>query len=242
MSNNDNEILLALTKKATMGDMLGMIVHQWKQPLSMISILSTNMDLQLELNNFNQDKFLTYNKQIKEQIDYMSEIIDDFKNFFSEDRVKNTVNIKTCIEKAIKFTKIALEKSDINFIVDISSEYFNILAYNNDVCQILIILITNAKEKLSKLSIQNKTIILSLFEKDSNLIISVSDNGGHIDENIIHSIFDENFTTKIDKAGNGLGLYIAKKITTEHLHGEIFVQNENDKSKVSFILSIPKDL
>lgn len=239
---NDNEFSI-LSNKALFGDMLSMIVHQWKQPLSVLSILSTNMDLQLEIDNFDKEKFLFWNQQIQEQIQYMNETIDDFKDFSNSKKEKQQVNLQNCIERASKFTKIPLAKNDIVLEIYYNTKNLELLAFHNDISQILIILISNAKDKLSILPLESKNIIIEVSEDETNLIITVSDNGTFIDESIITNIFQKSFTTKENKEGNGLGLYIANKIITEHLNGKIYVKNLYNKEQVEnvrFYLVIPK--
>jgi len=236
---HEESAILSLTKKATMGDMLSMILHQWKQPLSIISILNTSMDFQLECDKFDKERFLAYNTKIKEQIDYMSETMYDFKDFLLEDKEKRIINIKTCIERAIKFTTIALKKNEIEYTMNYHTLKSEIWGFNNDISQILIIFILNAKDKLSLLSIDTKKITIDVEEDNENLLICVKDNGGLIDEAILDMIFDESFTTKDEKNGNGLGLYIARRIAKERLNGQIFVENNEEENSVIFTLSIP---
>jgi signal transduction histidine kinase len=239
MPNEEDAIFLTLAKKATLGDMLSMIVHQWKQPLSVISVLNTGMDLQLELGNFDKEKFLAYNTKIKEQIDYMSETIDDFRNFLSEDTKKNILDVRTCIKKALKFTAIALIQNDIIFEVNFHTDKCEVFGFNNDITQILIVFISNAKDKFSLGNIENKKITIDVNENDTDLLISVTDNGGVIDENIVNEILTEHFTTKKEHSGNGIGLFIARKIATEHLNAKLLVKNSNEQNSVIFTLSIP---
>jgi len=239
---NDEEFSI-LSNKALLGDMLSMIVHQWKQPLSVLSILSTNMEFQLEIDNFDNEKFLFWNNQIREQVEYMSETIDDFKDFSNSKKEKQQVNVQNCIERASRFTNIPLAKNDITLETYYNAKNLQILAFHNDICQILIILISNAKDKLSLLFLESKKIIIEASEDETNLIITVSDNGTFIDESIINNIFQKSFTTQENKEGSGLGLYIANKIITEHLNGKIYVENLYNKEQIEnvrFYLVIPK--
>ncbi|MDX9742941.1 MAG: HAMP domain-containing sensor histidine kinase [Arcobacteraceae bacterium] len=235
---NDDDFAI-LSSKALLGDMLSMIVHQWKQPLSIINILSTNMDFQLEMNNFDKERFLTWNKQLQEQIQYMSETIDDFRDFSDIKKEKNRINVQNCIQRAIRFTNIILTKNEISLEVYYHTKDLEILAFHNDICQILIILISNAKDKFLLLDLESKKIIIEVSENDLGLLITVKDNGGIINEEILKNIFQENFTTKEDKRGNGLGLFIANKIIKEHLDGKIWVENLCDENSVRFCLLVP---
>jgi signal transduction histidine kinase len=238
---NDEEFSI-LSNKALLGDMLSIIVHQWKQPLSVLSILSTNMDLQLEIDNFDKERFIFWNQQIQEQIQYMSETIDDFRDFSNSKKEKQQINLKNCIERASRFTKIPLAKNDITLEIYYHATNLQVLAFHNDICQILIILISNAKDKLSLLPLEPKKIVIEVSEDEANFTITVSDNGSFIDETIMQNIFQKNFTTKENKVGNGLGLFIAKRIITEHLNGKINVKNLYNEGQVRFYLIIPKQI
>lgn len=236
----NNEDFATLSSKALLGDMLSMIVHQWKQPLSVINILSTNMDFQLEIDNFDKEKFLTWNKQLQEQIRYMNETIDDFRDFLDTKKEKNKINVTHCIERAKRFTNIILIKNEITLEVYYHTTNLEILAFHNDICQILMILISNAKDKFVLLELESKKITIEVSENNEGLLVTVKDNGGVINEEILESIFQENFTTKEEKRGNGLGLFIASKIIKEHLQGKIWVENLYDENSVQFCLLIPK--
>jgi len=235
---NDDDFAI-LSSKALLGDMLSMIVHQWKQPLSIINILSTNMDFQLEMDNFDKERFLTWNKQLQEQIKYMSETIDDFRDFSGTKKEKNRINVTNCIERAIRFTNIILIKNEISLEVYYHTKNLEILAFHNDICQILIILISNAKDKFLLVDLESKKITIEVSENDLGLLIAVKDNGGVIDQEILTNIFQENFTTKEDKKGNGLGLFIASKIIKDHLQGKIWVENLYTENSVQFCLLVP---
>jgi len=198
------------------------------------------MDFQLEMDNFDKEKFLTWNKQLQEQIRYMNETIDDFRDFSDSKKEKNNINVKNCIERAIRFTNIILIKNEITLDVYYHTANLEILAFHNDICQILIILISNAKDKFLPSELEAKKISIDVSEDKLGLLITVKDNGGVIDKEILENIFQENFTTKEEKRGNGLGLFIASKIIKEHLQGKIWVENLYDESSVRFCLLIPK--
>jgi C4-dicarboxylate-specific signal transduction histidine kinase len=168
----------------------------------------------------------------------MSETIDDFRDFSGTKKEKNRINVTNCIERAIRFTNIILIKNEISLEVCYHTTNLEILAFHNDICQILIILISNAKDKFLLVDLESKKITIEVSENDLGLLIAVKDNGGVIDEEILTNIFQENFTTKEDKKGNGLGLFIASKIIKDHLQGKIWVENLYAENSVQFCLLI----
>jgi len=242
LEKKQEALLLLQAKKAAMGEMVSMITHQWKQPLSFISILNTGMDFQLSLDQFDKEKFLEYNTQIKEQIDYMSETIDDFKEYFSPKKEKKIFNAKDCVTRAIKFTQASLKKNNITLEVSyLDDGDYTILSFNHDVCQVLMNIINNAKDQFISLNNEemDKKISLCIFHDSKNIIFELKNNGGVIPEEILEFIFQSNFTTKEDFGGSGIGLYIVEKIITEHLEGSIEVINIKEENSVLFKIKIP---
>ncbi len=234
-------LILAQAKKAAMGEMVSMITHQWKQPLSVISILNTTMDFSLKEGDFDKENFLNYNIQIKEQIDYMAETIDDFKDYFKDDHIKQIVNVQNCIDKAIKFTSAALKKHDIKLQLNyLDDGDYRILAFRNDVCQTLMNIINNAKDALSEIKDQRvKKISLNVYHQDSKVVFKIENNGGMIPLEVLSSIFDQTYSTKLASGGSGIGLYIVEKIVKEHLGGTVEVSNIEEKDGVAFIIKVP---
>lgn len=234
-------MILAQAKKSAMGEMVSMITHQWKQPISVISILSTTMDLELESDMFDKEKFIHHTQQIKEQIDYMGETIDDFKEYFSDDKTRLTQNVKDCIERAKRFTASALETNNINLHINfIDDGDYNILSFRHDVCQVLMNIINNAKDEfLKKKLTYERNITIDIFHEDDDIVLSIKNNAGLIPDEIMELIFHPNFTTKKNLGGSGIGLYIVEKIVKEHLCGSITVQNIEYENSVVFTIRVP---
>lgn len=242
LEKKQEALLLAQAKKAAMGEMVSMITHQWKQPLSLISILNTSMEFQLDINEFDKEKFVHFNKQIKEQIDYMSETIDDFKEYFNPNRQKQISNVKDCVVRAIKFTEAALKKNSIVLEVIYLNDGadYTILSFSHDVCQVLMNIINNAKDELSKIHDDyEKKISLLIYHEQENIVFEIKNNGGVIADEVLEFIFQSNFTTKGEIGGSGIGLYIVEKIVKEHLDGSIKVQNIKEENSVLFTIKVP---
>jgi len=233
-------LILSQAKNAAMGEMLSMITHQWKQPLSLISVLSSNMEVELDLDRFDKEKFKKNIDNINNQIEYMVDTSNDFKSFFDQNTQKIELNIRNCIERSIKFTSASLKNNSIKLSVAYEKDIDYIACgYKNDICQVLMTIINNAKDILKNQD-GEKLIEIKVSQVENKTLITIKNNGALINDEIIEKIFMEHFTTKKDKSGNGLGLYIAKKIVTEHLDGNLFVQNLEDKSGVVFTIELPQ--
>jgi PAS domain S-box-containing protein len=236
-------ILLNSARNIAMGEMLSMITHQWKDPLAVISMSNSNLEYQAELHEtINLQELQNTTKIISSQIEYMNDTLDDFRDFYGEDRLKQKINTQDCVARAVKFTQAMLKFNNIKLNIEyIDSGSYTIVAYPHNVCQILMNIITNAKDQFIKTDINEKIIDLKIYHKDENIIFALKNNGGIIPENIIDDIFNKSFSTKSNDPGNGLGLYISKKIADEHLNGKLWVENIKEEESVVFYLQIPLD-
>lgn len=232
------EMLMAQAKNVAMGEMLSMITHQWKQPLSVVLTFATTLEYKAELEILEDGELQDTLEKIKEQVQYMDETVHNFKHFFDEVGAKTVLQINNCVDRAIKFTSAAIKKADINLEHRyIDEPTLAAYGYSNDVCQILMNIINNAKDELIHKD-GEKNISLSILNENDTIVIRVQNNGGHIPEECLESIFEKNFTTKGHEDGSGLGLYISQMIVKEHLKGELSVQNL-ESEKVEFTLKIP---
>ena len=228
--NNENqiksqeELLIQQSKLAAMGEMIANIAHQWRQPLSVISTLSTGIKLQKELNVSNDDYEKESLDMINENVQYLSKTIDDFKNFFRKDNIKTKVNTKVLLNKTLKLTDSRLKAKNILIIEEI--ELIEFLSYESEVIQVLINLINNSIDAFEDQIIKDKYIFIEVKVIDENIEIILKDNAGGIPINIINRIFEPYFTTKGEKQGTGIGLYMCNEIITKHLNGKISSYNE----------------
>lgn len=234
-------MILSQSKSAAMGEMLEMITHQWKQPLAVIGATNSLMTAEISFDEYDKEKFSGYLSDINEQLQYMTETADDFKSFLDENKKGVQLNVKNCISRAIRFTSGSLRNSDIKIDLKFENDEdeYTSFGFKNDICQILITIINNAKDALINKK-ENKRIDISIYKKNSNIILAIKNNGGIINENIISSIFNQSFTTKTEKNGSGLGLYIARKIACDHLNGDIYIKNLEKEDAVVFYLEVPQ--
>jgi len=236
-------ILAQQSKMAAMGEMLENIAHQWRQPLSVISTASTGLQLQLEFNKNIPDELLKESVvSINEQAQYLSRTIDDFRNFFHQNKEKAKFNIKNPIEKALYLTSSRIKKHDINIVKNI--EETTITTLENELIQVFLNIFNNAIDVLGEKNYKKYIFITTKVFKNE-LRIYIKDNAEGIPKRIINRIFEPYFTTKHKSQGTGIGLYMSNEIVSKHLSGELKVHNviynyeESNLKGAQFIITIP---
>ncbi|MGB5791862.1 sensor histidine kinase [Poseidonibacter sp.] len=216
-------ILFQQAKMASMGEMIENIAHQWRQPLSNISSNATSLLVQKEMNVLEDDTLKNNLQSINKKAQYLSKTIDDFRNFFSSNKYKNTFSIKTSIEESLILLDSQFKNNDIVIIQDI--EAIEIKNYKNEFIQVIINILNNAKDVLVSKH-KDRFIFINAYKNDEKLVIKIKDSGGGINKDIAHKIFDPYFTTKHQGQGTGIGLYMSNEIITKHMNGTINFTNE----------------
>lgn len=220
---NDIEI----ERLATIGEMMGNISHQWKQPLNNIALLVLNIDNSFRKGSLTLEYLEDKVDAIEDTIDYMSQTIEDFSDYLNPNREKNRFYISDSVEKAMELTMPSLIRNQIDIIFYAEDEY-EFYGRKNELTQVLIILINNAKDALIKdKSNSNKIINIHLEKDEKQIKLSTHDNGLGIKAEIIENIFNPYFTTNEPSKGRGLGLYMAQKIIVDGFNGKIDVRNSN---------------
>ena len=216
-------LLIQQSKMAVMGEMIGNIAHQWKQPLSTISTISTGIKFQNEMNCLNDHDITLGMDNINGSDQYLSQTIDDFRNFFKPNKTKTNFNILDALENTIKLMGSLFKNNNIELIKNINNA--ELYGYYNELLQVLINILKNAKDELIKLDTNKRRIIfIDTYTDKSNLIIKIRDNANGIPSDIIEKIFDPYFTTKENDEGTGIGLYMCKQII-DGMTGKIQVIN-----------------
>lgn len=234
------KMLVVQSKNAIMGEMLEMIAHQWRQPLTAIGMISNNMLLKMILHEDEAvDKKLLGLEldDINKHVRYLSDTIDDFRNFFKESKSKQEVFIDEIIDKSVSLIKKQLEQSAIDIEIKNKCEKIILFTYKNELTQVLLNILSNSKDAFESQNIKNKKIIIKCLKKDNNLLLIIEDNAGGITDDVLPKIFEPYFSTKKQKNGTGLGLYMSKIIVNRHLEGDLFANNTEDG--VSFTIKIP---
>ena len=234
------EVMLQQSKMASLGEMIGNIAHQWRQPLSSISTAASGMKLQKEFNQLSDNEFDSTLDNITQTTQFLSQTIDDFQNYIKENKIKKEFDISKSIEKVLSLMKGTIVSNFIELNKNLTS--IVVESYENELNQVLLNILSNSKDALKNINEDNRFIRVSLFKKDENAIIEIIDSGGGIDEKIINRVFEPYFTTKHKSQGTGLGLYMTHKIIKESINGNIFIENcsyRGFKKCAKVTLSIP---
>lgn len=221
------EALLAeQTKLAAMGEMIGNIAHQWRQPLNIISVISSGTRLKKEMDLLTDDMLVDALKTISETTEHLSNTIDVFKDFLKENKEKSLFNLSQNIMNNISLIDTILNENEIEIDLDLDDSIY-IYNFANEFSQAFINILHNASDaiafKLKKGSL--KIIKITTKQLDGHAIIEIADNAGGINSEIINKIFEPYFTTKHKFQGTGLGLYMTHKIIQESMKGKINVSN-----------------
>jgi signal transduction histidine kinase len=221
-NSEQQHILSQQSKMAAMGEMLGNIAHQWRQPLSVITTVATGMKLQKEFNSLDDETFEKSIENITNSALYLSDTIEDFRNFFRTDKEETLFNIKNVFEKIFKLTDAQFKNHEIIYIKNI--EEFELYGFENEFIQAIINILNNSKDALQDKE-KLKLIFISTYKKENTAIIKIKDNAGGIDEKIIEKVCEPYFTTKHQSKGTGIGLYMTEEIIVKHMNGTLLFKN-----------------
>ncbi|RXJ69124.1 histidine kinase [Halarcobacter ebronensis] len=208
---------------AVMGSMIGNISHQWKQPLSHLSSMLINIELLSERGKLSHEKVLSKIGEANEQITFMSNTINDFKNFFSPKEINSDFKIEDIIGQSVRLLQASLNKNNIKVIIDIE-ENFTFVGSRNEFVQVFVNIINNAKDAFISNKIENREIIIRSYKYGGKTVVSIQNNAGEISKEVIDKIFKPYFSTKDLSVATGIGLYICKVII-ERYKGDISVKN-----------------
>ncbi len=231
------EMMIAQSRHVAMGEMIGMIAHQWRQPITVIAMGANNMLADIALEDVHIENFKHESQQILKQTEYLSKTIDDFRTFFRPNKEKDEIKVIDIFNEARQIMGKSLENHNIELtFVDNSNE--TLLTYSRELLQVVLNLLKNAKEALEARNTKDPYINVTIENLTESIVFTVCDNGGGIDKAILERIFEPYFSTKDDKTGTGLGLYMSKTIIEKHLHGTI--RASNDEKGACFTIVLPR--
>ena len=236
-SKRDKQIYES-AKMAQMGEMIGNIAHQWRQPLSVISTIASSIQLKQDLGILKRDTIEQNMNKIVQNTSYLSETIDIFSNFIKDEKLYKEIILQDEIKVAYTIIESNLSNNHIELKSNI--DFDNCIKMNlisGELPQVIINIINNAKDIILEKKIHKGIISVTLIENKDKIIISIEDNAGGVPSDIINKIFDPYFTTKHKSNGTGLGLHMSYKIITESLNGKLYVENTDLGAK--FIIELP---
>lgn len=238
--------ILQQSRQAQMGEMISMIAHQWRQPLSAISTVVAGLKLKEALGKYDlntpegqkehkENLQISLNK-IEEYVKFLTVTIDDFRNFFKPDKKKEEVALIDLVNKTLDIVKKAFEVNKISLHVESNSQR-TITTYSHEVMQVILNMLKNSEDIFKEKKQTDGNVTIRIYSENDNEKIEIQDNAGGIPEEIFDKIFEPYFSTKQEKNGSGLGLYMSKTIIEEHCLGKIDVQNTKDGAL--FCITLP---
>ncbi len=243
--NRDKEIMLfQQSKMAAMGEMIGNIAHQWRQPLSAISSLASSHSLSNQLGLITPEESTKLLEDIVKNTEFLSHTIDDFRNFFRNDKTYSEFFVDESIEKSLHILGGMIATNSIT--VEKKIEHIRLFNLRNEFIQVILNILKNAIDALIDVfDDDEKFIIIEAYQEDENAYIVISDTAGGIPVRIMNRIFEPYFTTKHQSQGTGIGLFMSIEIISKHMKGYIGVDNvEIEKNGqyltgASFKITIP---
>lgn len=221
------------TRHAQMGEMIAMITHQWKQPLSVIQTLGTLLKMKYALGKLDQKIFTEKIDNLLKQATYLNQTVHDFQKFLIPSKEKVLFDIKETIVLVLGLVEMEYGLQNIKIIIK-EEDTVSVLGYANEYNQVILAILQNAKDALLQNREQNRQIIIRIQEQDKRSLVTIEDNAGGIPTEMIETIFNQYITTK--EKGSGLGLYIAKSVIEDNMQGKLWVENRKEGALFSLWL------
>lgn len=229
------QMLIQQSRFAAMGEMIGNIAHQWRQPLNALGLLLQNVENAYEMDILNQEYIARTVEKGNRLTNSMSQTIDDFRNFFQPNRHSEKFAISTAVGNTLDMLRSSLENNMIQVTQDIDESVYT-EGFSSEFSQVLLNIINNARDALIEYNSDNRKLDIRVYKDEKYSYIEVTDNAGGIKQKIIEKIFDPYFTTKDEGKGTGIGLYMSKTIIENSMGGSLSVQNGQNGAKFTIQL------
>ncbi len=221
------KVLQEQSKLASLGEMIGNIAHQWRQPLSLISTVASSLRVKSEYDMLKKEDIYEASKSIVMQTEYLSNTIDNFRDFIKGDKSYTNISIKDVLDNSLTLVAASLNNNFINLIIELNDD-LTIFGNKNELTEAFLNIISNSKDILKTIEEKDRFIFIKSKKVDENrLELKFLDSGGGIDEALISRVFEPYFTTKHKSQGTGLGLPIVDKIVRERHNASIEIYNED---------------
>ncbi|PLY08571.1 MAG: hypothetical protein C0626_11985 [Arcobacter sp.] len=228
-------------KMAQMGELIGNIAHQWRQPLSVISTAASGMKIKKELEVLSDEDFFHYADSILNNVTFLSDTIDEFRDYIKESHKEKEIIVQDRVKMAFKMVETSFSIENIKIIEDtMEKEPIKFKLILGELLQVIIAILNNAREALSSKKSSDNWVKYSAYKDEHSVVITIEDNAGGIKEEIIDKIFNPYFTTKHQSHGTGIGLYSSYDIVVNHLGGTLDVENSEHGAK--FFIKLPLNI
>jgi PAS domain S-box-containing protein len=241
LTRKQDILILQQARLASLGEMIGNIAHQWKQPLSVITTSVTALKIKLNFDAVSECDIQETIEEVMISANFMSHTVDNFRNFFKNNQNKEEFFVSQAIDETVNIIKGVYRDLNIELKFDIDKQILYI-GSKNLLSQVILNILSNAKDALKTNHVENRVVMISLANVDKKYIcFKIKDNAGGIPENITNKIFEPYFTTKDELNGTGIGLYMSVNIIQKHFQGFLLFQNEIDEDGLGacFVIKIP---
>ena len=227
---NQQERLIAQSRSAALGEMFDNIAHQWRQPIGAINNAIINAEFALELGGMSHDEILETFEKINTYTSFLSGTIDDFRNFSNPDKEKTWFTPHEIIRQTIGILQGSFEANTIScsYAPTVEEQMLKIHGPSGEFSQVILNILSNARDAFKEHAVQNAHVILSLTHQDESISLKITDNAGGIPQTVLPKIFDPYFSTKNKAQGTGIGLYMSKTIIEKHFEGKLEAKNEGE--------------
>jgi signal transduction histidine kinase len=238
-NREQKDFMIQQSKLAALGEMIGNIAHQWRQPISAVSAIMMNIKWTAIQQGVDPNFLNERMQEANEQLQYMSQTIEDFRSFFKPDKEKEYFDLYTVYNQAYKILKDNLESNNIKLSLFRTRDAVT-YGYPNEFAQVIMNIVANARDIMIEKKIKQPRIEIHLEKDDKYVYCKIKDNGGGIPEDIVSKVFDPYFSTKFNAQGTGMGLYMSKIIIENNMQGILSVANSNVGAVFSIRLELHK--
>ena len=221
---NANELITHNVKMASLGEMIGVISHQLKQPLNVLSLYCDDIKFSYKYDELNEESIEEFSVNTKQQIHHMRDTIDGFLDFFSPNKEKKEFLISHSLHSSLELLGSEIAKKKVQINQELESD-FSIFGVEMELGQVFMNLITNSIEAFEELEIKDREINIKSYLNDGKKYIEIADNAGGIKEENLEKLFDPYYTTK--SSGTGVGLYMVKLVVKNSFNGNLKLENYN---------------
>lgn len=231
-----DRLLFQQARSAAMGEMIGNIAHQWRQPLNALGLLMQNIYYSYEAGELEKKQLERSMRKGQRLMQNMSQTIDDFRDFFKPNKEKEQFNVSKVIRNAVELVSASYKNKEITLELNLDDTLI-LDGYPNEFAQVLLNILSNAKDALQITTPDHASVRIKSYNIDKSVIVEIEDNGGGIDEEIIEKIFEPYFSTKHRDAGTGVGLHMSKMIIENNMNGKLSVMNTDEGARFTMTVA-----
>ncbi|XDD48821.1 PAS domain S-box protein [Leptospira sp. WS92.C1] len=218
--------MIVRSRLADMGEMIGNIAHQWRQPLNSIGLLVQDIYYVHNFESLDERYLKQSTDKIMNLIEQMSATIDDFRNYFRPNKTKEKFSLISVIQKSFYLIEESLKNQNIKIYFNSDSDY-EVFGFPNEFSQVILNVIGNSRDAIMEAQPENPAIYVEIRKEKENKVVIVRDNGGGIENAVLEKLFQPYFTTKDQGKGTGIGLYMSKSIIENNMGGRIQAYNSD---------------